>query len=85
MDPLFRVHRLNEAGLSKAEKLANCFTQLVESIDEIVPGGSREKLLAREHLELASFYSKKAMASLPGNQAHTVMDQPAPGRHPVGP
>ena len=77
---------LNEAGLAKADKLANCFTQLKEAIDEICGTGiSREKLLANTHLELASFYSKKAMALLQVNQAHTPQDRPAPGRHPVAP
>lgn len=69
MDPLFRVHRLNESGLNKADKLANCFTQLKESIDEMVPGSSREKSIALTKLEEACFFAKKSIANLPENQA----------------
>lgn len=86
MDPLFRVHRLNEVGLQKADLLANCFTTLKEQVDDITSvSPSREKSLFYTHLELASFYAKKAMAMREENQAHTVQDRPAPGRHPVAP
>ena len=85
MDPLFRVHRLNEQGLSKADRLANGFSMVKGLVDEIAPQASRERSLAYTHLELASFYAKKAMAMIETNQVHTPQDQPGPGRHPVAP
>lgn len=68
MDPLFRVHRLNELGLMKADRLANYFTVLKEELDRIVPEPSREKSIALTNLEQACFYAKKAMACLSENQ-----------------
>lgn len=69
MDPLFQVHRLNQEGLLKAEKLANEFEDCLIRVSEIVgPTPSREASLMRTHMELASFYAKKSMASNPANQ-----------------
>jgi hypothetical protein len=65
IDPLFQVHRLNPSGMKKAVQLAEAFNQLLTNL-ELPPG--RESALVRTHLELASFYSKKAMASQPENQ-----------------
>jgi hypothetical protein len=72
MDSAFEVHMLNEAGKEKAKALAEMFDELLEKVkvvSGIPPSGStRELALARTHLELASFYSKKAMAMNPENQ-----------------
>ena len=63
-----RVHRLNVAGLTKADLIAGYFDQLLADISAMIPTQSRETSLVRTHLELASFYAKKAMASQRENQ-----------------
>ncbi len=68
MDPMFKVHKLNEDGFIKAQLFAEQFSLLVEFIELNCPTG-RELALAKTHLELACVYSKKAMASVPKNQA----------------
>lgn len=84
MDKLFEVHKLNEVGLRKATKIAHAFDILLSEIDDLTKkdtneGGiliadptsayaGRERALVRTHLELASFYAKKAIAQLPENQ-----------------
>jgi hypothetical protein len=70
MDPLFAVHLLNEDGKKKATELAQTFDKCLEAVTTVIGSGpSRETALVRTHLELASFYSKKAMAIRPENQA----------------
>lgn len=69
MHKAFEVHMLNEQGKAKARKLANAFEGLLaEILDGIGSQGGREHALVVTHLELASFYAKKAMASQPENQ-----------------
>lgn len=69
----FRVHILNERGKEKAFTLAAIFDNLLTEVlgmvagKEAPPTNGREIALVRTHLELASFYSKKAMAQLPEN------------------
>ncbi len=78
---MFEVHRLNAAGLDKAEKLRVAFQSALDQI-EILCGAvcrsgervesrgnnGRELALVRTHLETASFYAKRAMALCPENQ-----------------
>jgi len=75
----FAVHILNEGGIEKAKKLAEVFDRALTEIetltarprgDILLPGGTngRELAIVRTHLEIASFFSKKAMAILPENQ-----------------
>ena len=61
MNDLFEVHILNEEGIAAAKNLAETFSSLLDSI-EVEIGDSREAALCRTHLEIASFYAKKAMA-----------------------
>ena len=68
MHPLFQVHMLNDVGIGKANDLASAFDELLKSLRTICPENCREFSLVKTHLELASFYSKKAMAQLPENQ-----------------
>lgn len=67
-NPEFRVHILNDGGIQKAKDLAAAFDNLLDQLLTIVPAPCREMSLVRTHLELASFFSKKAMASVPENQ-----------------
>lgn len=64
---LFAVHKLNEAGMSKAQELADKFNELTELIDSFAADG-RSKSIAFTKLEEASFFAKKAMAENPVNQ-----------------
>ncbi len=63
----FQVHLLNEAGKTKAMDIADAFTKLLDDIEQICGTEGREIALVRTHMELASFYAKKAMASQPLN------------------
>lgn len=75
----FEVHLLNSDGIAKAQRLAEVFDEMLTRIevlttrprgDILLPGGSngREMAIVRTHLEIASFFAKKAMAILPENQ-----------------
>jgi len=74
----FAVHILNEKGIQKAKALAEVFDRALTEIetltaatsDILLPGGSNGRQLAivRTHLEIASFFAKKAMAVLQENQ-----------------
>lgn len=58
----FQVHMLNEQGKIKAVDLANLFAHCLDEVEKICGEEGREMALVRTHMELASFYSKKAMA-----------------------
>lgn len=74
----FEVHILNAQGIAKAKALAARFDELLDDLTGAnTVGGftalasrfpSREMSLVRTHLELASFYAKKAMANDKENQ-----------------
>jgi hypothetical protein len=69
---LFDVHRLNDEGMRKAERIAESFAVLLKALEGevgIIGTGSREFALCRTHLEVAGFFAKKAMACQPENQA----------------
>lgn len=63
----FRVHRLNAEGLAKCDELARAFSALLDTIDSMSPGPSREKSLSVTALETAAFNAKRAVASQPEN------------------
>lgn len=67
IDPLFQVHKLNEKGLQKAKELADRFNTLLVEINRLCPAG-RELSIVKTKLEEASFFAKKAVASVPENQ-----------------
>jgi hypothetical protein len=64
----FAVHMLNDEGKQKATALARLFTDLLNGVEDISGTAGREVALVRTHLELASYYAKRAMASRPENQ-----------------
>lgn len=68
INPEFEVHLLNPDGIVLAEKLASTFNECLNSVIEMNPSPSREMSLVRTHLEIASFFAKKAMAKNPANQ-----------------
>lgn len=68
MRPEFQVHRLNEAGMAKAQDIAQGFDALLAKCGELAGGESREFSLVKTLLEQACFYAKKAMAMRTENQ-----------------
>lgn len=63
----FQVHLLNETGISKAAQLGCIFSEALEKIEAIVPAG-RERALIITKLQEASFFAKRAIATIPENQ-----------------
>lgn len=71
MSDHFRVHKLNETGLSKARDMAQAFEDLVRTLDSLGVGyNPRYRALVLTKLEEACFFAKKAMASDPGFQSN---------------
>jgi hypothetical protein len=69
----FEVHLLNPEGVAKAKRLAEVFDEALTQIEALAVvhlDWPREMAMHAvcTHLEIASFYAKKAMASLPENQ-----------------
>jgi hypothetical protein len=67
--PEFQVHMLNEQGRLAAVALAEEFSALLEAVERLVGGGSRELAIAKTKLEEACFFAKRALAQKPENQA----------------
>lgn len=66
----FEVHRLNQDGMAKAQRLAHAFEALLAEVEKetgLAPDtrgeGGREMALVRTKLEEACFYAKKALAN----------------------
>ena len=68
MRPEFRVHLLNEHGVRTARELAGSFTSFLDYLEAMCGKDGREMSIVRTKLEEASFFAKKAMASLKVNQ-----------------
>jgi len=69
IDPLFSTVQLSFEGLRKVNTLRESFTEMVEIIEAILPGYSREISIIRTKLEEASFYAVKAVRNYKENQA----------------
>lgn len=63
MNKEFQVHLLTAEGVKKAQSIAYLFDALLTSLQELVPGSSREMSIARTKLEESCFFVKKAMAN----------------------
>lgn len=61
----FRVHRLNVAGMARANGMAASFDNLLEALQ--LPLG-RERALVITKLQEACFWAKRAIATDPANQ-----------------
>lgn len=61
MQPEFKVHLLNEQGISKAQVIAKILDTALTELEKICPP-SREFSITRTKLEEASFFAKKSMA-----------------------
>ena len=67
VEGLFRVHKLNEAGLEKCRESADMFEGLGKFLCDNIDD-SRHLSIAFTKLEEASFFAKKAIAIDPENQ-----------------
>jgi len=63
----FAVHKLNEAGLAKANAIGEAFSALLEHVEKECPKG-RPLSLVITKLQEASFWAKRSIAELPENQ-----------------
>lgn len=66
----FSTYALNETGTMAANAIAEQFSHLLSTLELSNMCGTegREVALVRTHLQLASFYAKRAMAQMPVNQ-----------------
>jgi len=67
MNVEFKVHRLTEKGLAKAQRLAENFDRLLTELQADIPNG-RYLAIVKTKLEEACFFAKKGIAELPENQ-----------------
>lgn len=63
----FQVHMLNDKGKAEAEQLAEAYSRLLDTIDQLVPQ-SREKSVAITELQTSAFWAKRGIAVQPDNQ-----------------
>lgn len=68
IDPLFKVHTLNNDGIRRAASLALAFNGLLEELRVLCPENTREFSIVKTKLEEACFFAKKSIANLPENQ-----------------
>lgn len=67
INPLFSSVKLNEEGLAKVSTIRIGFTSLLDELESILPGNSREISIIKTKLEEASFYAVKAVRNYKGN------------------
>ena len=60
---------LSAAGIEAVNVIRDQFTYLLENLEIILPGNSREISIIRTKLEEASFYAVKAVRNYKENQA----------------
>lgn len=72
INPLFSAVKLNEEGLMKVNNIRVAFTQLLDELESILPGNSREMSIIKTKLEESSFYAVKAVRNYEGNRALAV-------------
>jgi hypothetical protein len=66
---LFMVHRLNEDGMKKADRISDIFEKAYNDLSTVCTIDSREFKIVQQKLEEACFFAKKSMAMVPKNQA----------------
>lgn len=73
IEDAFRVHLLNQDGLTKAGIIAQAFDRLLNELREIVPvpAASFESLRMVERLMEANYWAKRSIAVIPENQVET--------------
>ena len=68
MTSLFKVHRLNAAGMEKAKEIQGIFETAFYDLHKVCDPNSREFAVTKTKLEEACFFAKKAMAIQADNQ-----------------
>lgn len=68
MSELFKFHKLNEQGQSRAAAIAHIFECTLNELSAYMGAASREVSIVKTKLEEACFFAKKAMAMQPENQ-----------------
>jgi hypothetical protein len=66
-NPLFSSVKLNENGLDAVKSIRIAFTKLMDILEDVLPGNSREISIIKTKLEEASFYAVKAVRNYRGN------------------
>jgi len=66
--PEFDVHILNPEGISRARRIAQSFSGLLDELEHLCGTDGREMAIVRTKLQEAAFYAKRAMAVRPENQ-----------------
>lgn len=69
INPLFSSTKLSERGLEHVENIRVAFTKLLETLEEEIPGNSREISIIKTKLEEAGMYAVKAVRNYEGNRA----------------
>lgn len=69
INPLFKYHSLKPSAINKTELVAEAFSQLLTTLEEVCPPITREFSIVKTKLEEACFYAKKSIANAPENQA----------------
>lgn len=64
----FKVHRLNEDGIKRAEEIGVLFTNFLDELEKTIGTTGREVAIVRTKMEEAGFFAKKAMAVKVENQ-----------------
>lgn len=65
----FQVHRLNEAGLEKAGKIAERFSTFLDDLEALCGADGRDIAIVRTKLQEANFFAKRSIATIKANQA----------------
>lgn len=72
----FTVHLLNDRGLERAAEIAEEYSAFLDRLEKIAGADGREAALVRTHLQIASYYSKRAIAVRRENQLGYVEQVP---------
>ena len=69
IDPLFSFTTMSTLGKERTVIIVEEFTRLLRSLEELLPGNSREMSIIKTKLEEASFYAKKGLRNYEVNRA----------------
>jgi hypothetical protein len=69
INPLFSSVKLSDAGLHTVDNIRGAFSLLLSTLEEELPGNSREISIIKTKLEEAGFYAVKAVRNYEGNRA----------------
>ena len=69
INPLFSSANYSPEGLAKVDYVREAFSVLLDKLEVILPGGSREMSIIKTQLEQASFYAVKAVRNYEENLA----------------